>query len=216
MGDAMDVDSGNAMEAINGSKSSSERLSVTITKPIPYTFDLGNLLLLDANPVPSPPSPTDLHTTARDCAQALINQLLTACPIHIHPTDGTLLTLPPCTTPLPREKPLPEKKGETKWEKFARKKGIVKGRRGENGEGGRGKMVYDEEKGEWVPKWGYKGRNKGEEGEWIVEVDEKKEAKAQSEGGTVRSMGRRERLENERRNERKMRANERKGRKATD
>lgn len=72
-------------------------------------------------------------------------------------------------------------------------------------------MVYDEAKGEWVPKWGYKGRNKDGEGDWIVEVDEKKEKEG---GGNVRSEGRRERKESVRRNERKQRANDRSGRKA--
>jgi len=115
-----------------------------------------------------------------------------------------LLTLPPSTTALPREKPLPPEKQATKWEKFAAKKGIKDKKRGE------GKMVYDEAKGEWVPKWGYKGQNKQGEGEWIVEVDEKKEKEG---GGNVRSAGRRERKEAVRRNERKERANDRRGRK---
>lgn len=76
-------------------------------------------------------------------------------------------------------------------------------------------MVFDEEKSEWVPKWGYKGRNKAGEGEWIVEVDEKKEAALEGEGKgkTVRGDGRRDRVEKVRRNERKQRANDRKGRK---
>ena len=72
--------------------------------------------------------------------------------------------------------------------------------------------MYDEEKGEWVAKYGYKGRNKGGEGEWIVEVDEGKE-KGLKEGETVRGEGRRERKEKAKRRERKERANERSGRK---
>ena len=77
-------------------------------------------------------------------------------------------------------------------------------------------MVYEEETGEWVPKWGYKGRNKDGEGDWIVEVDEKKEreAEAKGDGSTVRGEGRRERKEKVRRNERKQRSNERGQRKA--
>lgn len=76
-------------------------------------------------------------------------------------------------------------------------------------------MVYDEAKGEWVPKWGYKGKNKDGEGEWIVEVDEKKEKEVvgRGDGSAVRGEGRRERMEKVRRNERKERANDRKGRK---
>lgn len=76
-------------------------------------------------------------------------------------------------------------------------------------------MVFDEETSEWVPKWGYKGRNKEGEGEWVVEVDEKKESALEGEakGKTVRGEGRRDRVEKVRRNERKQRANDRKGRK---
>ena len=77
-------------------------------------------------------------------------------------------------------------------------------------------MVYEEETGEWVPKWGYKGRNKDGEGDWIVEVDEKKEIEVQGkgDGSTLQGEGRRERVDKVRRNDRKQRANERKERKA--
>ncbi|KAI4289685.1 MAG: hypothetical protein L6R35_001053, partial [Caloplaca aegaea] len=181
--------------------------SVTVTKPIPYTFDLGNLLVNDSNPLPPNPSDTQLSATARDCAQALINQLLTTCPVTSS-SDGVHLTLPPPTTPLPREKPLPAVKEKTKWEKFAEKKGIKDKKK-------EGKMVFDEETQEWVPKWGYKGRNKDGEQDWIVEVDEKKEKKREGKGdeGGIGGEGRRERKEKVRRNERKQRANERTGRK---
>ncbi|MCJ1288878.1 Rhodanese- sulfurtransferase [Xylographa carneopallida] len=196
--------------SLSNEDSKPDRLPITVTKPIPYTFDLGNLLCSDANPLPPSPTDAQIASAARDCAQALINQLLTTCPITSHPTDGVLLTLPPPTTPLPREKPLPAAKQATTWERFAKKKGIKDRKRGE------GKMVYEEATGEWVPKWGYKGRNKDGEGEWIVEVDEKveREAEAKGDGSTVRGEGRRERKEKVRRNERKQRANERGERKA--
>ncbi|KAL2046209.1 hypothetical protein N7G274_001656 [Stereocaulon virgatum] len=189
------------------SATKADKSSVTVSKPIPHTYDLGNLLLIDANPLPPSPTPALLATTARECAQSLLNQLLLTCPITSHPTSGVLMTLPPPTTPIPREKPLPAKREETKWEKFAKKKGIKDKKRGE------GKMVFDEASGEWVPRWGYKGRNKSGEGEWIVEVDEKKERERESEGKTERGEGRRERMEKVRRNERKQRNNERKTRK---
>lgn len=193
--------------------------AVTVIKPSPYNFDLGNLLALDPNPLPSHSNitPALLRDTARDGAQSLINQLLTTCPITSD-REGLLLTLPSVSTITPRAKPLPKLKAPTTWEKFARKKGIGK----YNATGGkteserRKKLVYDEEKGEWVPRWGYKGKNKDGEGtEWLVELDDKqlkKETEAK-EGTNIRAEGRRERLERVRRNERKMRANERKARK---
>ncbi|KAL8719724.1 MAG: hypothetical protein Q9225_003294 [Loekoesia sp. 1 TL-2023] len=191
-------------EDVNPSKS-----SVNVTKPIPYTFDLCNLLVNDPNPLPPNPSQAQLSATARDCAQALINQLLTTCPITSS-SDGIIMALPPPTTPLPREKPLPSDKEPTKWEKFAAKKGIKDKKK-------EGKLVFDEETQEWVPKWGYKGRNKEGEQDWIVEVDEDKERKeGKGDEGRGRSEGRRERKEKVRRNERRQRANERRERKKDD
>ncbi|PBP26428.1 ribosome biogenesis regulatory protein, partial [Diplocarpon rosae] len=45
----------------------------------------------------------DLAATARDGAQALLNQLLSTCPIASTP-NGVLLSLPEIETRLPREK----------------------------------------------------------------------------------------------------------------
>ena len=41
----------------------------------------------------------------------------------------------------------------TKWQAFAATKGIAPKPR-------RDRLVFDEEKQDWVPKWGYKGKNK--------------------------------------------------------
>ena len=81
-------------------------LPVTVQKPTPYTFDLGLLLASDPNPlILTTPSniEQDLADTARDGAQALLNQLLSTCPIASTP-NGVLLSLPGIETRLPREK----------------------------------------------------------------------------------------------------------------
>ena len=101
-----------------------------------------------------------LQSTARDGIQALIAALYTL-PTEPSP-DGPLAQLPPPTTPLPRAKPLPKPKPPTKWERFAASKGIQKKRRD--------KKVWDEEKQEWVDRWGWGGKNKEGEAQWIHEV----------------------------------------------
>lgn len=188
--------------------SAKPKLPVAVEKPTPYSFDLGHLLVSDPNPLTLDPSNKEqsLAEVARDGAQSLINQLLTTCPITSTP-DGVLLTLPAPATRLPREKPVPQPKPQTKWERFAEKKGIKPKTREQ-----RQNLVYDEDSGEWKRKWGYKGMNKKGEDDWLVEVDVNKE-KALKEGASVRGEGRRERKEKLRRNERKMRKNEREGRK---
>jgi regulator of ribosome biosynthesis len=194
-----------------------------VVKPTPYTYSLSHLTAIDPNPLPQtshllsllrPELNSTLQSIARDGTQSLITTLLTTTTIH-STSDGLNMTLPPPATPLPRWKPLPKPKAPTKWETFAKKKGI--GKFAGSASGGaalaerRKNAVYDEEKGEWVKKWGYKGRNKGPEGEWLVEVDEK-QRKGEEDGKSVRGEGKRERMERVRRQVRKERNNERRGR----
>jgi regulator of ribosome biosynthesis len=177
---------------------------VAVEKPTPYTFDLGNLLVEDLNPVTLDHAALDqsLAEVARDGAQSIINQLLTTCPLK-STTDGVLLTLPAPATALPREKPVPQVREPTKWERFAAKKGIKPKTREQ-----RQNLTFDQESGEWKRKWGYQGLNKKAENDWVVEVDMKAE-RERKEGTSVRGDGRRERKEKIKRNERKMRSNER-------
>lgn len=154
---------------------------VTVYKAIPNTYDLGNLATFDPNPVDSKlladasTKESYLNSITRDNVQLLINQIL-SLPLK-NTTDSqvsstgqnatmTLVQLPDPTTELPREKSIPKEKPKTKWEQFAARKGIKAKTKD-------GKMVYDEESGEWVPKWGYKGKNKQMDDQWLVEVNDK-------------------------------------------
>ena len=76
--------------------------------------------------------------------------------------DGPIAKLPVPTTHLPRARPLPKPKPLTKWERFAQEKGIQHKKRD--------KKVWDEEKQEWVNRWGWKGVNKDKEEQWLSEV----------------------------------------------
>lgn len=157
-------------------------------QPQPLTCDLGHLLCSDPNPLPSLKSASNttereaiLADTARNCAQTLINSLLTNCPIARAPDSGDLqISLPTPQTLLPREKPVPKDKDKTKWERFAEKKGIQKKKKD-------GKMKFDEGKQQWVAKYGYKGkREEGDMADWLEEVDEKAEGKKGEESGKGR------------------------------
>lgn len=180
------------------------KLPISVDKPTPYTFDLGLLLAEDPNPVTLDKSNIEqsLAELARDGAQSLINQLLSTCPLS-STSDGVLLSLPAPSTALPREKPVPQPKAPTKWERFAEKKGIKPKTREQ-----RRNLQFDEDSGEWKRKWGYQGLNKKGEDDWLVEVDPKKE-RERKEGTSVRQDGRRQRKENIKRNDRKMRKNSR-------
>ncbi|KAK4447634.1 ribosomal biogenesis regulatory protein [Podospora aff. communis PSN243] len=187
--------------------SQTPKLPVTVEKPTPYTFDLGLLLANDPNPleIDSDPSQREasLAAIARDGTQSLINQLLTTCPITSTPA-GVLLSLPPPQTAIPREKPVPAPKAETKWSAFAKRRGIKPKTREQ-----RRNLAYDEVTGEFGRKWGYKGANKAGQDEPIIEVPNSKKEQQRKEGTSIRGDKRREIREKIKRNERKMRSNER-------
>lgn len=190
-------------------------LPVIVEKPIPVTYDLGNLAafdsnVLDKNDLDSSNASRENHIKdlTRDNVQLLVNQIL-SLPIKTT-TDSTggssgqgatvaLLQLPEPTTELPREKPLPKPKEPTKWEKFAAKKGIQPKAK-------TSKMVYDEASGEWVPKWGYKGKNKDLDDQWLVELDDKKQG-TEEELIDPRSLNRAERKNLVRKNQRQQKKN---------
>lgn len=159
--------------------------STKVEKPIPVNYDFGNLSVFDPNPLDhdllTSDSEREAHLTSvtRDNVQLLVAQLLqlpvkkTTESINSSSKQDstmTLFVLPQPSTQLPREKPLPKAKPPTKWEQFAAKKGIKKKAKD-------GKLVYDEEAGKWVPKWGYGGINKKLDDQWLVEVDETKDAR---------------------------------------
>lgn len=168
-----------------------------VEKAIPVAYDLGNLALADPNPTVFEGSnlEIELYRVNRDNVQLLINQIL-QLPIKrtvesmnssgIQDNSMALFQLPDPLWSLPREKSVPKDKPKTRWEMFAEKKGIKKRAKD-------GKMVYDEQIQQWVPKWGYGGINKREDKQWLVEYDDKPK-KATDELVDPRTLKRAERL----------------------
>ncbi|KAF8655337.1 hypothetical protein AX16_003110 [Volvariella volvacea WC 439] len=138
--------------------------STLVEKDTPLETDAGLLTVTDLNPIDAESYNSNLEehlqSLARDGAQVLL-QAIFSLPTTQSP-DGPLAQLPPPVFQLPRAKPLPKSKPKTKWELFAAAKGIQKKKRD--------KKVWDEEKQEWVNRWGWGGKNKEKEEQWITEV----------------------------------------------
>jgi len=117
-------------------------------------YDLGNLTIFD----PSPIEYSKLLEISQENVQFLLNKIFDL-PTQKEP-EGILAKLPKPEIVIPREKPIPKPKPPTKWEKFARTKGINKRKKT--------RMVY-EESGELKPRWGYKRASKATDN-WIVEA----------------------------------------------
>ncbi|CEM18495.1 unnamed protein product [Vitrella brassicaformis CCMP3155] len=108
------------------------------------SYDLQHLLGVDITPIPSH---DQLNSMTRDNAQLLVNRVF-GLPTHMT-DEGLVATLPTRPTYLlPRRLPIPKQKAKTRWKKFAETKGIVKRKRS--------RIVWDEVKQDWVPRWGYK------------------------------------------------------------
>uniref|UniRef100_A0A8C7H626 Ribosome biogenesis regulatory protein n=1 Tax=Oncorhynchus kisutch TaxID=8019 RepID=A0A8C7H626_ONCKI len=103
--------------------------SITVQKELDLEFDIGNLVAYDKNRIDirqfrEQKKDDFLRSLARDNTQLLINE------IWKHPTERVeeviVVKLPEPTTALPREKPPPKPRPPTKWEEFAKLKGIQK------------------------------------------------------------------------------------------
>ncbi|KAI8148673.1 ribosomal biogenesis regulatory protein [Fennellomyces sp. T-0311] len=139
---------------------------ITVEKLVPLDYDVNLLAGFDTNAFDEKRLTSKnkreeyVKELTRDNTQLLVNEIF-KLPVQSADT-GVLAKLPERTTVLPREKPLPKDKPLTRWEKFAKAKGIQNRKRE--------RMVYDEEKGKYVPRWGYAGGEKDKLDDWLIEV----------------------------------------------
>ena len=128
-----------------------------VEKEDDLSYDLGNLLACDTHPFQFQ-NEKELTKFTRENFQLLMNQIFQ---LPSEESDlGPLALLPLPTTVIPREKRVPEAKKETRWEAFAKEKGIMKKKKT--------RMVYDEDKEAFAPRWGYKRAN-DDTNDWAME-----------------------------------------------
>lgn len=138
--------------------------SIAVHKELDLEFDVGNLLAYDKNRIEvrsfrSQKKDDFLRSLARDNTQLLINEIWKLPTERVE--EVIVAKLPEPVTPLPREKPPPKPRPPTKWEQFAKLKGIQKKKKTN--------LVWDENAKEWKRRWGYKRANDNTK-EWLVEV----------------------------------------------
>lgn len=140
--------------------------SITVHKELDLEFDVGNLLAYDKNRIDvrgfkSQKKDDFLRSLARDNTQLLVNEIWKLPTERVE--EVIVAKLPEPVTPLPREKPPPKPRPPTKWEQFAKLKGIQKKKKTN--------LVWDENAKEWKRRWGYKRANDNTK-EWLIEVPE--------------------------------------------
>lgn len=102
--------------------------------------DVGSLLAIDTRHG----LPGSLASQAVDGVTSLVHALF-SLPSTTN-AEGKIVALPAGAYRLPREKPIPKDGGLTKWEVFAREKGIQKKRRE--------RLVWDEDVEDFIPRYG--------------------------------------------------------------
>lgn len=111
--------------------------------------DVGNLLVTEPSPIDRSEMKKDVEGKCKELATIMAQELISKlfCLPSTPALQGRMVELPNPTTLLPRFKPLPKPKPLTRWEKFAKDKGIVKRKRS--------KYAFDENTGEFKRRYGY-------------------------------------------------------------
>jgi len=135
--------------------------STEVEKPLPLELDLGNMLAIDNNQMEKEKltDPSYLLSLARDNTQLLINSIWQLETERVE--DAVIAKFPPPTYKLPREKPAPKPKAPTKWEKYAKEKGIEKKKK-------KDRLVWDDVVSKWVPQFGYKKAQAEADKNWMI------------------------------------------------
>ncbi|XP_046404262.1 ribosome biogenesis regulatory protein homolog [Ischnura elegans] len=137
---------------------------ISVNKPLDLEYDVGNFITEDKNDLNEKELRKDtdgyLKQLARDNTQLIINKIWELPTEQVE--EVFVAKLPASTFVLPREKPVPKPKPLTKWQQYAKEKGIKKKKKD--------KLVWDEVVQKWVPNYGYKKASAQKEKDWVIEV----------------------------------------------
>jgi regulator of ribosome biosynthesis len=126
-------------------------------------YDIGAYLAFDIHPLNVEAyqnnANEELNREARENAQLLLNRFFSLNVERLVGSVGAIVRIPKSTTPFARQKPLPAKAALTRWEKFARIKGIQKRNRS--------KKVWDETTQTWKRRYGFNRAN-DEMKDWVI------------------------------------------------
>jgi len=123
------------------------------------TYCLAHLAAFDIAPLHPK---ADLLKQTRDNVQLLVNKVFGLA--REDSDDGPTAVVPPEDGfRLPRQRPIPKVKPETRWEKFMKERKMTKRKRS--------RLVFDEISGDWKPRWGFKsGKESEDRANGIMEV----------------------------------------------
>lgn len=101
-----------------------------------------------------------MRDLTRDNVQLLINQIWELPTERVE--EAIVAKLPASTYVLPRARPVPKPKPLSKWQQFAKSKGIDKKKKS--------KLKWDQQLQKWIPLYGYKRADAQKQKDWLIEV----------------------------------------------
>ncbi|KAL7078036.1 hypothetical protein ACQ4LE_002488 [Meloidogyne hapla] len=138
----------------------------TVDNILDSCLDVGNLLLINKDQIDKKIDDKQLNILTQKSTQYLFDKIWSLPRKVVQ--DATCVMLPSTEYSLPREKPIPKPKEPTKWEKFAKEKGIISKNK-------RSKKVWDDTTKEWKPRFGYRRalKEENETKDWLIEIPDK-------------------------------------------
>ncbi|XP_037721935.1 ribosome biogenesis regulatory protein homolog [Drosophila subpulchrella] len=137
---------------------------ITVEKHLECRLDVGTLLITDPNDFDDRELRDNkeeyLTALTRENTQLLVNAIWELPTERVD--ESIVAKLPEPTTVLPRLRKPPGPRPLTKWEKFAKEKGISKKKKD--------KKTYDETMDKWVPTYGFKRAEAEKAKDWVLEV----------------------------------------------
>lgn len=138
--------------------------SISVDKHLECNIDLSFLMCSDPNDIDEVQLKNNkeqyLTDLTRDNVQLIVNELW-ECPVE-RVEETVVAKLPDPKLILPRARKVPDGPLLTKWQKFAKEKGIQKKKKD--------KKEYDQELNKWVPTYGFKHAEAEKSKEWVLEV----------------------------------------------
>ncbi|XP_011301265.1 ribosome biogenesis regulatory protein homolog [Fopius arisanus] len=154
------------VKAILQEDSQDQSRSTEVDKLIELDIDEGTLLASDYNAFDSERLKANredfLKALTRDNVQLLINKIWQLPTKRVD--EAIIAELPKPTYVVPRARVVPKPKPLTKWQQFAKEKGIRSKKKGNS------KLKWDEQLNKWIPTFGYKRAQAQEQKDWLVEV----------------------------------------------
>lgn len=140
--------------------------STTVHKDIEPEIDIGSLLVSDYNALDIKKLRSNTNTYLQELTRSNVQLLINS--IWELPTErveeAIVAQLPKPEYVLPRTRCVPKPKPLTKWQQFAKEKGIKSIKKNKT------KLKWDEELQKWIPRYGYQRAKAAEQKEWLVEV----------------------------------------------